>query len=85
VVAIFGVGVQVGGRLNWVGTKVGTEIVGGTVGYGNGLRGESGLKKITPTTTITIKVAMRNKTESTFQIEPFIRDSPYEKVYARSN
>lgn len=57
VATVFGVGVQVGGKVKSVGVRDGTEIVGGVVGKGKGLMDEYGSMNRTNTKTTTTMVA----------------------------
>jgi hypothetical protein len=68
-----------------VGVKEGTMIVGGMVGYGNGLSEELGLMKIIPTTAIKITVAVISKIDKRSQKDTFIFVPPLKRVYTGLN
>lgn len=66
-----------GGSLKGVGVEGKTAMVGGMVGTGKGLIEESGLRNMIPTTTITMAVAVKNRTDSTSQMDTFKLHSVY--------
>jgi hypothetical protein len=74
--SIFGVGVQVGGNDTRVAVGEGTMMVGGRVGSGNGLIGESGFIKMTRKTTSKMTVAAITTSVRMSQTDNFMNVLP---------